>query len=111
MPVGHFIASHNSVPATHAIAQGLAGFVATRRAAANSDEDGGEARRCHFDIHRVERVSLTSIFFSGDDWRWTFRSASGATLAESGSYRSEAACRTAVAALQDGAASATLQRS
>jgi hypothetical protein len=55
---------------------------------------------CYFDIHRAEHVSLTSVFFSGNDWHWTFHAPSGATLAQSNRYSSEEACLAAVAALR-----------
>ena len=63
----------------------------------------GHAR---FEIYRAERVSLTSILFSGGDWRWRFRSAAGTILVNSEGYSSERACRAAVTALQNNAGSA-----
>jgi uncharacterized protein YegP (UPF0339 family) len=61
-----------------------------------------------FEIYRTERVSLTSIMFSGDDWRWRLRSAAGAVVVNSQGYSSERACEAAVAALQKDAGSAVI---
>ena len=75
---------------------------------------GGNARSQHvnslatFEIFRTERVSLTSMLFSGDDWRWRFRSAAGSILVNSEGYSSEAACRAAILALQNNAGAATI---
>lgn len=54
----------------------------------------------YFEIYRAERVSLTSILFSGGDWRWRFCTADGERVAGSAGYASEEACRRAVALLQ-----------
>ncbi|MGV3481061.1 MAG: YegP family protein [Sphingobium sp.] len=63
----------------------------------------------YFEIYRAERVSLTSILFSGGDWRWRFCSASGQPIAVSSGYASERACASAVAALRGGAGAATVR--
>jgi uncharacterized protein YegP (UPF0339 family) len=65
----------------------------------------------YFEIYRAERVSLTSILFSGGDWRWRFCSASGVPIAVSIGYASEHACAAAVAALRNGAAAAVVRGS
>lgn len=65
----------------------------------------------YFEIYCTERVSLTSILFSGGDWRWRFCSASGESIAVSGGYASEPACAAAVAALRSGAGAATVRGS
>ncbi len=66
-----------------------------------------EGQAC-FEIYRTERVSLTSIMFSGDDWRWRLRSAAGAVVVNSQGYSTERACQAAVAALRQEAGSATI---
>ncbi|MEI9850815.1 MAG: DUF1508 domain-containing protein [Sphingomonas sp.] len=63
-------------------------------------------RDAYFEIYRAERVSLTSILFSGGDWRWRFCSASGTPIAVSIGYRSERECAAAVAALRASAGTA-----
>lgn len=63
----------------------------------------------YFEIYRAERVALTSMLFSGDDWRWRFCSADGTPIATSAGYASEGACAAAVAALRGGAASAKVR--
>ncbi len=65
-------------------------------------------RRASFEIYRADEVRLTSILFSGGDWRWQFRSAHGDILAAGAGYHSEAECRAAVHALHDGAGSARI---
>ena len=64
--------------------------------------------QCYFEIYRADEVRLTSILLSGGDWRWQFRSGSGALLATSAGYTSEQECATAVVALRSGAGSATI---
>jgi uncharacterized protein YegP (UPF0339 family) len=66
--------------------------------------------QCYFEIYRADEVRLTSILLSGGDWRWRFRSGSGALLATSAGYVSEQECTTAVVALRGGAGSATILR-
>jgi uncharacterized protein YegP (UPF0339 family) len=63
----------------------------------------------YFEIYRAERVSLTSILFSGGDWRWQFCSPAGTPLAAGGGYASESACAAAVAALRGGAGAAKVR--
>lgn len=75
------------------------------------DEFQHENAPFRFDIYRLERVSMTSIFFSGGDWHWTLRAPSGTVLVESAAYRSETECRAAITALRQGAASATVSKS
>lgn len=64
--------------------------------------------QCYFEIYRAHEVRLTSILFSGGDWRWQFHSGSGALLATSAGYTSEQECAAAVMALRNGAGSATI---
>jgi uncharacterized protein YegP (UPF0339 family) len=66
------------------------------------------ASRAWFEIYRTERVSLTSVLYSGDDWRWRFRSPAGEVLVDSEAYDNERTCRAAVMALQTFAGSARL---
>ncbi|UIJ46532.1 YegP family protein [Sphingomonas cannabina] len=63
----------------------------------------------YFEIYRAERVSLTSILFSGGDWRWRFCAPSGAPIAAGKGYASESHCAAAVAALRSGAGGATVR--
>lgn len=65
-------------------------------------------RQASFEIYRAEWVSLTSILFSGGDWRWRFHSAAGTILVNSEGYNSEAACRAAITALQNHAGAARI---
>jgi uncharacterized protein YegP (UPF0339 family) len=63
----------------------------------------------YFEIYRAERISLTTILFSGGDWRWRFCAASGTPIAVSSGYGSERACLAAVAALRGGAGAAMVR--
>lgn len=65
-------------------------------------------RAPYFEIYRAEEVRRTTMLFSGGDWRWRFRSATGELLAAGVGYRSEAGCRAAVMALRDGASTARI---
>lgn len=65
--------------------------------------------RAYFEIYRADRVSLTSILFSGGDWRWRFCAADGALIAASAGYRSERSCADAVAALRGDAGMAEVR--
>ena len=56
--------------------------VATRSCAAASG-------RAYFEVYRADRVSLTSILFSGGDWRWRFCAPDGTLIATSAGYRDE----------------------
>lgn len=69
-------------------------------------EPAGEA---YFEIYRSDRVSLTSILFSGGDWRWRFCAANGRPIASSVGYGSERECANAVAALRAGAGAAAIR--
>lgn len=65
------------------------------------DLPGTQGRgRMYFEVYRAERISLTSILFSGGDWRWRFCAPDGETIAGSEGYASEEACRRAVEMLQ-----------
>jgi uncharacterized protein YegP (UPF0339 family) len=61
-----------------------------------------------FEIYCSERVSVTSILFSGGDWRWRLRSGAGTVLVNSEGYATERACRRAIIALQKNAGAAML---
>jgi len=65
-------------------------------------------RAPYFEIYRAEEVHRTTILFTGGDWRWRFRCATGEVLAAGMGYRSEAGCRAAVMALRDGAGAARI---
>lgn len=67
--------------------------------------------RMYFEVYRAERVSLTSILFSGEDWRWRFCTPDGETIAGSEGYASEEACRRAVELLQSEAGQASCRDS
>lgn len=59
--------------------------------------------RAYFEVYRADRVSLTSILFSGGDWRWRFCAPDGTLIATSAGYRDERSCASAVAALRGAA--------
>lgn len=63
----------------------------------------------YFEIYRADEVRLTSILFSGGDWRWRFCSGTGVPIATSVGYPTERECAASVAALRDGAAKATVR--
>jgi uncharacterized protein YegP (UPF0339 family) len=63
-----------------------------------------------FEIYRANRVKLTSILFSGEDWRWRFRSSGGLTITGSG-FGSQRECQAAVDALREGAGTAAVRAS
>ena len=65
--------------------------------------------RAYFEIYRADRVSLTSILFSGDDWRWRFCAPDGTLIATSADYRDERSCADAVAALRGDAGMAEVR--
>jgi len=65
-------------------------------------------RAPYFEIYRAEEVRRTKLLYSGGDWCWRFRCATGEVLAAGVGYRSEAGCRAAVMALRDGAGSARI---
>ena len=67
------------------------------------------AETSRFEIHREPEVSVTSTLFCGGDWQWQLCSAGGVVLAEAGGFRSERACRAAIAAIQVEAALASVQ--
>jgi len=54
----------------------------------------------YFEIYRADEVRLTSILFSGGDWRWRFCSGAGVPIATSVGYANERDCAAAVAALR-----------
>lgn len=63
----------------------------------------------YFEIYRADEVRLTSILFSGGDWRWRFCLGSGVPIAKSVGYASERECAASVAALRNGAAIAMVR--
>jgi uncharacterized protein YegP (UPF0339 family) len=65
----------------------------------------------YFEIYRADRVKLTSVLFSGEDWRWRFCSGAGLTITSGDGFGSERACASAVEALQAGAGTATVRGS
>jgi len=65
------------------------------------------ARQPYFEVFRAREVSLTTILFSGGDWRWRFCSGAGVPIATSAGYVSEDECTAAVAALRGAARDAT----
>ncbi len=102
------------------------GFDEPRRIAANFPEDisgalaafaepasllriNEPADEAYFEIYRADRVSLTSILFSGGDWRWRFCAPNGRSIADSVGYGSERECANAVEALRAGARAATIR--
>jgi len=68
------------------------------------------AREAYFEIYRTDRVNLTSILFSGGDWRWRFYASDGKPVASGAGYVTERACMNAVAALRAGAGSARVRQ-
>jgi uncharacterized protein YegP (UPF0339 family) len=63
----------------------------------------------YFEIYQAGRVRLTSILFSGEDWRWRFCSQAGRTLASGGGYGTERECIEAVEALRAGSPDASIR--
>lgn len=63
----------------------------------------------YFEIYRADRVRLTSVLFSGEDWRWRFCSSDGSVLASGGGFGTVSDCRAAVDALRAGAGAAILR--
>jgi uncharacterized protein YegP (UPF0339 family) len=63
-----------------------------------------------FEVYRTDVVFLTSILKGGGDWRWRLLAPNMAILAASAGYSSEAACLSAIEALQYGARAATVRR-
>ena len=68
------------------------------------------AREAYFEIYRTDRVNLTSILFSGGDWRWRFVAPDGEQVAGGAGYVTERACADAVAVLRAGAGSAKVRQ-
>jgi uncharacterized protein YegP (UPF0339 family) len=74
--------------------------------ASRNKRDAVIASRDRFEIFREEEVQVSSTQFSGGDWRWRLADPTGKTLVEGIGYRSERACKVAVALLRDRAFSA-----
>lgn len=53
-----------------------------------------------FEVYRADEFRTSSTMLAGGDWRWRLADAAGLTLVEGGGYRSEGACRQAVALLR-----------
>jgi uncharacterized protein YegP (UPF0339 family) len=64
---------------------------------------------CHFEISRAHERPVSSTQFTGGDWRWCLVTSEGLILAEASGYPNEGSCRAAVTALQQRAASASVQ--
>ena len=62
-----------------------------------------------FEIYRADRVKLTSILFSGEDWRWCFRSSAGLTITAGAGFGSRRECEAAVDALRESAGTAPVR--
>jgi uncharacterized protein YegP (UPF0339 family) len=73
------------------------------------EQDLRPAGQATFEIYRANRVKLTSILFSGEDWRWRFRSEAGLVVASGDGFGSERECLAAVDALRSGAGTATIR--
>ncbi len=76
--------------------------------AAPTDPDTAPA---FFEIYRADRVKLTSILFSGEDWRWRFRSAAGLVITSGAGFGSRHECEAAVDALRQSAGTAAVRTS
>jgi uncharacterized protein YegP (UPF0339 family) len=59
---------------------------------------------CKFEIYREDEVRLSATRFSGGDWHWRLKDASGKLLLDAGGYDTEAECQDAVHLLQAEAA-------
>ena len=71
-----------------------------------NERDAVIASSDRFEIFREEEVQVSSTQFAGGDWRWRLADPTGKTLVEGIGYRSERACKVAVALLRDRAFSA-----
>jgi uncharacterized protein YegP (UPF0339 family) len=74
-----------------------------------ADQDLHAGNEAWFEIYRAERVTLTSILFSGEDWRWRFCSNAGLTIASGAGFRTEGECIAAVDALRRNAGAARVR--
>lgn len=74
-----------------------------------SDQDLDPPGESYFEIYRADRIKLTSILFSGEDWRWRFCSSAGLILTSGDGFASERECAAAVEALRDGAGTAVVR--
>lgn len=79
----------------------------SRTACADQDLRPGE--QAYFEIYRADRVKLTSILFSGEDWRWRFCSGAGLTIASGDGFGTERECTAAVNALRTEAGGARVR--
>lgn len=73
------------------------------------EQDLHSGNEAYFEIYRAECVMLTSILFSGEDWRWRFCSSAGLTVASGSGFRTEGECTAAVDALRRGAGTARVR--
>ncbi|AQR72795.1 DUF1508 domain-containing protein [Sphingomonas sp. LM7] len=91
----------------------FAGALSAEGLVACADQDlrpAGEAQ-AYFEIYRADRIKLTSVLFSGEDWRWRFCSGAGLTVASGDGFGSERECVAAVNALRTGAGTASVRGS
>jgi uncharacterized protein YegP (UPF0339 family) len=77
--------------------------------ASDIEQDLRPAGHAFFEIYRADRVKLTSILFSGEDWRWRFCSDAGPIVASGDGFASERECLAAVDALRAGAGTASVR--
>jgi len=70
--------------------------------------DIGGIEECRFEIFRKDEERMTSMLFSGGDWRWQLVTTGGLILAEASGYPNEQTCRMAVTVLQRRAATAPI---
>jgi uncharacterized protein YegP (UPF0339 family) len=82
----------------------------TSQSIADPSADPDPAGAC-FEIYRANRVKLTSILFSGEDWRWRFRSSAGLTITSGTGFGSQRECEAAVDALRESAGTAAVRAS
>jgi uncharacterized protein YegP (UPF0339 family) len=67
------------------------------------------ATEAYFEIYRAARVKLTSILFSGEDWRWRFCSSTGLIITSGTGFGSERECEAAVNTLRESAGTASVR--
>ena len=107
-PAAALVPSEDGLHETLAFAAASTGKIVGEEQRGESTPSRFADRAPYFEIYRAEEVHRTTILFSGGDWRWRFRAATGEVLAAGVGYRSEAGCRAAVMALRDGAGAARI---
>lgn len=60
---------------------------------------GQKSGKCCFTTYQSERVSMTSVLWSGGDWHWRLVGPAGDILADCGGYLHEADCLAVIEAL------------